>query len=96
MNMLNPGMGPPAQQPMQAQTPQSQYLTAALKSLAAQPMASGAQVGEGLLSQALLQSAQATQPGSQTSDPFAANKPLGGLMGLGKQLMSGWGGGNGG
>lgn len=88
MNLLTPGIDPRA--PVQpAQTPTSQYLAAALKSLNAQPMTSPTQLGEGLLSSALLQSAQAGQPGSTASDPFASTKPLGGLLALGKQALGG-------
>ena len=71
--------------PPQAQTPQSQYLAAALKQLGSYQPSTGAGVAEGLLSQALLNHTQAQQQmtaSSQGQPPMTGDALANTIAGL--------------
>jgi hypothetical protein len=97
---LNPGVAPAPTATAPTATPQSQYLAAALKQLQGQQIGSPAQLGERLLSQALMQQGQ-IQANNKTQSPIGPqqNGPLSGLMGLGQKALTGvqnmFGGANG-
>lgn len=87
MNTLTPALTPaPSPTTSAPQTPQSQYLAAALKSLSAQPAPmTGGALGSNLLASALLHGAQDSQ--NAQANPGQDVKPLGQLFNMGKQAM---------